>query len=111
MNEDVDVRVCAKLAPGKRPDDLGIDPGCAQRRNGLVNLRYDDRAPFGGPTGKQTVKRSVPSSDGAHGPSLSNRQGGSQGCSANQSPDLPPRFSSTRTSPITMPRSTALHMS
>ncbi len=31
--------------------------------------------------------------------------------SACQSPDLPPRFSSTRTSPITMPRSTALHMS
>ena len=31
--------------------------------------------------------------------------------SACQSPDLPPRFSSRRTSPITMPRSTALHMS
>ncbi len=30
---------------------------------------------------------------------------------ATQSPDFPPRFSSTRTSPITMPRSAALHMS
>ena len=38
------------------------------------------------------------------------RAGGS-GPGASQSPDLPPRFSSTRTSPITMPRSTALHMS
>jgi hypothetical protein len=28
-----------------------------------------------------------------------------------QSPDLPPRFSNTRTSVITMPRSAALHMS
>ena len=30
---------------------------------------------------------------------------------ARQSPDLPPRFSSRRTSSITMPRSAALHMS
>ena len=28
-----------------------------------------------------------------------------------QSPDFPPRFSSRRMSPMTMPRSTALHMS
>ena len=30
---------------------------------------------------------------------------------ATQSPDLPPRFRAARTSPMTMPRSTALHMS
>lgn len=62
------------LAAGKRADNLDIDPAGAQRRNGMVNLRLDDRPPPGGPAGKQVVQGSVSSSNGAHPPSLSNRQ-------------------------------------
>ena len=64
----------SELTAGKRPNHLGIDPGCVQRFDGQINLRYDYRPPFGCPPVQQVIQTSVASSNGAHLSSLSNQQ-------------------------------------
>ena len=92
--------VAARLKEFRHPQSAEFFAPCDPSPSG--------RAPVDGvatsPRGGGTV---VP----VHGADPAADLRGLQVASAAQSPDLPPRFSSTRTAPMTMPRSTALHMS